>query len=98
MHLGEAIKDIRVKKKISQGSLAETLEISQSYLSQVERGRKKPSLELLEKISKKLEIPVFYFMLNALDVDVDIKEGKRDSYRQIRPIINSMVEKFFIEE
>lgn len=55
-NLGNVIKNIRTKKKMSQRYLAEKAGISYSYLCNVENGKHKPSFEILDKIGKALEI------------------------------------------
>lgn len=55
--LGEAIKKYRKKRNLSQKELAEKCNISTSYIQQIELGQKKnPSLEILIKISKELDV------------------------------------------
>ena len=98
MKFGSALKEVRKMKKISQGELAKKLEISQTYLSLLEKNVKQPSFELLERISDSLGLPVYYFMFKGLEIDKDIAENKQEIYKQISPIIESMIEKFFISD
>lgn len=55
---GKRLRGIRLDRGLSQEDLAEILECSVDFLSLVERGISAPSFETLEKISKKLKIPV----------------------------------------
>jgi transcriptional regulator with XRE-family HTH domain len=50
--LGEELREIRVKLKLSQKELAEKLKVSDVYLSYLEQGKKIPSREFLEDIYK----------------------------------------------
>lgn len=50
------IKKYRKQRKMTQDQLSELCGISQDYLSEIERGKKKPSLETLITIAEKLEI------------------------------------------
>jgi transcriptional regulator with XRE-family HTH domain len=50
----EDFKLYRMKKGLSQKRLAEILGIDRSYMNQIERGRKIPSLTLLKRIAKVL--------------------------------------------
>lgn len=43
---------------MSQERFAETLDISVDFLSLIERGRNAPSFETLDKIAKRLRMPV----------------------------------------
>ena len=97
MQVGTVIREIRMKKKISQGDLANRLNISQTYLSQLEKNKKTPSMDLMEKIAEVLGLPMYYFMLKGLEVDKDVKPEKQETYKQISPIIEGMIEKLFLE-
>ncbi len=98
MKVGSVIQDIRRKKNIAQGDLAKQLNLSQTYLSQIEGDKKIPSMEVLEAISAALEIPVYYLMFKGLEVEKDIVEEKRDAYQKLSPAITSMIEGFFIDK
>ncbi len=54
--IGQSIKRSRRKKKLSQVELAKTLEISNKYLSEIERGIGTPSVDLLLRIAVELDI------------------------------------------
>lgn len=58
MEIGTNIKVIRTSQKIAQKQLAKQLGITQNYLSMIENNAKKPSLSLLEKLSKILNAPL----------------------------------------
>ncbi len=50
------LKEIREKKGITQQELAEKLNISGGYISLLESGARRPSVELAKKIAKILDI------------------------------------------
>ncbi|WP_274386073.1 helix-turn-helix domain-containing protein [Streptosporangium sp. KLBMP 9127] len=54
--IGEYIRDQRTQAKISLRQLAATAGVSNPYLSQIERGLRKPSAEILNQIAKGLHI------------------------------------------
>lgn len=56
--LNEALRLIRVYHDLSQTQLSYDLSISNSHLSEIESGKKSPSLELLGKYSNRFDIPV----------------------------------------
>lgn len=60
--IGERIKEQRIKSKMTQEDLAERLDVSIGYVSQVERGVTKISLDLLGKVSSILKSDVAYFV------------------------------------
>jgi len=48
---GEMLKYARKEEKLSQNKLAEMAGITQTYLSQIETGHKKPNLKTIEDIA-----------------------------------------------
>jgi transcriptional regulator with XRE-family HTH domain len=56
--IGEALRLIRVFHDLKQNELARELGISQSFLSEIERGQRKPSNELIGQYALHFDIPV----------------------------------------
>lgn len=56
--LGEALRLIRVFHDLKQNELADRLGISQSHLSDIERGSKTPSSELVARYAQEFDLPV----------------------------------------
>jgi len=54
--LGEFIREQRATSRLSLRRLSELAGISNPYLSQIERGLRKPSAEILQQIAKALRI------------------------------------------
>lgn len=52
------IKAIRTKKKVSQGDIAKALGVHISYISQIERGIRNPTLSTIEKIAGVLGVSI----------------------------------------
>lgn len=55
---GRHLRDIRMGRRMTQEQFAEALDLSVDFLSLVERGRNAPSFSTLEKMSKRLKVPV----------------------------------------
>ncbi|MCU1587833.1 MAG: transcriptional regulator [Frankiales bacterium] len=55
-HLGDFIREQRESAKISVRELAKSAGVSNPYLSQIERGLRKPSAQILQQIAKGLRI------------------------------------------
>lgn len=53
------IKFYRTQNNLSQQELAEKCETATNYISEIETGRKFPSIEMIEKISNVLNVPVW---------------------------------------
>jgi repressor LexA len=62
--IGERIRRIRKEKNFTQEELAWEIGLSPNYIGLIERGKKRPSIETLRKISEVLEIPISYFFEN----------------------------------
>jgi transcriptional regulator with XRE-family HTH domain len=69
--IGDYIRQQREQAKISLRQLAEQAGVSNPYLSQVERGLRKPSAEILQQIAKGLRISA-----EALYVQAGILEDR----------------------
>ncbi len=69
--LSEALRLVREFHNMSQTKLAEKLGISNSYLSEIESGKRGSniSVELLEKYSQVFSIPVSTLLLFSEDID-----------------------------
>ena len=67
--LGDYIRDQRSSAQISLRQLAKTAGVSNPYLSQIERGLRKPSAEILQQIAKALRISAeaLYVQAGILD-------------------------------
>ena len=52
------LKRNREKQGLSQNKLAKRLGVTQTFISEIERGRKNPSLEQFFRICKELQIKV----------------------------------------
>jgi len=62
MNLGEKIKKIRNEKGFSLRDLAGKVDLSASFLSQIEQGKASPSIENLKKIANCLDVRVSYLI------------------------------------
>jgi transcriptional regulator with XRE-family HTH domain len=60
-----ALKTIRQYHRLSQSDLADQINISRSYLNEIERNKKEPSLEVLNKYALRFEVPLSSLMLFA---------------------------------
>jgi putative transcriptional regulator len=61
--LGSRIAGVRRTRKVPQESLADFCGISAKHLSAIENDRSNPSLDVLEKIARGIDISVDYLLL-----------------------------------
>jgi transcriptional regulator with XRE-family HTH domain len=78
--LGEFIREQRNVARLSVRRLSDMAGISNPYLSQIERGLRRPSAEILQQIAKALRISaetlyVRAGILEAREVEGDLKEA-----------------------
>lgn len=65
--------NLRMKRKDlkkTQQMLAEDLNLSVSFLSRIERGKKLPSIETLQEIADILDVNICYFFIDTSDYSV----------------------------
>jgi transcriptional regulator with XRE-family HTH domain len=96
--IGDYIREQREQAKISMRQLAQTAGVSNPYLSQIERGLRKPSADILQQIAKGLRIsaealyvqagiledrPADSGVRSALLADPDLSERQKQSLIEI---------------
>lgn len=77
MILGQKIRQKRLERSMSLTELAEKIERTPSFLSQIERGLAEPSITSLRKISDALSVPIFYFLLDTQENNPVVKRNER---------------------
>ncbi len=83
-NLGDYLREQRKNAKLSVRQLSEVAGISNPYLSQIERGVKKPSAEILQALAKGLSISAetLYIQAGLLDPD-ESSASERLSTREL---------------
>lgn len=56
LKLGQNLKRIRAKKKMSQGDIARALEVHRAYISGIESGKRNPTLATIQKLADALKV------------------------------------------
>lgn len=74
---GKRIKEARSKSRFTQEVLAEKADIAVTYLGEIERGEKTPSLDVLISLAESLEVSCDYLLRDSVEsgavyVDADI--------------------------
>ncbi|MCH5500960.1 helix-turn-helix domain-containing protein [Pseudomonas syringae pv. syringae] len=69
MMLNQALRLIRTYHDLSQTELCKELGVSNSYLSEIESGKKQPTMELLTKYSDHFEIPLSSILFFSENID-----------------------------
>lgn len=94
--LGGYLKEQRESARLSLRQLATAAGVSNPYLSQIERGMRRPSAEVLQQIAKGLQISAEALFLRAglledsrgLDVEVAVQSDVQLTARQKRVLLD----------
>lgn len=65
MEIGNALRKLRIAKKLSQGDIERRTGLLRCYTSRVENGYTVPSLGTLERYAQALEVPLYQFFTNG---------------------------------
>ena len=76
--MGEALRLLRIFNGYKSAELAKKLELSQSYVSELENGKKQPTMEVLDKYAKVFDMKKSTLMLFAESLEgEEIKNDKK---------------------
>ena len=69
--LGKRIKYLRIRRRMSQLDLAVTSDINKNYISDLERGKRNPSLMILSRIANALQVDMASLLQGIQDYSLD---------------------------
>lgn len=96
-NVGNKIRERRNFLKVTQENLANDINVSASFISDIENGRRKMSLETMIKISIALKTSLDYFILDNVK-DVKIKNNiKYDELKNILGTVDEKKESVFLD-
>jgi len=89
-NLGEYLREQRRNAQLSLRQLADAAGVSNPYLSQIERGLRKPSAEVLQQVAKALRISAetLYVRAGILDAERDRDELETHAVILADPTLN----------
>ena len=88
--VGNKISERRNFLKVTQENLANDINVSASFISDIENGRRKMSLETMIKISIALKTSLDYFVLDNVK---DIKTKNNIKFDELKNILETVDEK-----
>ncbi len=88
--LSEALRLLRVFHDLKQNELALRLNVSKSYISELENGNRTPSLDVIEKYSKEFNIPTSSIMFFSENLD-QANNGAWSANNAKRAIANKVI-------
>lgn len=83
--LGSNLRAARRRAELSQKQLAAAVGVSQAMISQLERGEKRPSLDLFEKIAAELGVSASYLLGETRDGVTKEEELYLVQFRRLPP-------------
>lgn len=96
-NVGNKIQERRNFLKVTQENLANDINVSASFISDIENGRRKMSLETMIKISIALKTSLDYFVLDNVK-DVKLKNNiKYDELKNILETVDEKKESVFLD-
>jgi transcriptional regulator with XRE-family HTH domain len=104
--IGDKIRSKRKELGLSLKELADKTDLTPGFLSQIERDLAEPSITSLRKISKALNVAVFYFLMTEDEKKVVVRKEERQilnfpdshmSYQLLSPDLNRQMEMFMGE-
>ena len=93
--IGQRIAETRIKNNKTQEELAEELNITPAFLSNIETAKRKPSLSTFLEIADKLNLSLDYLIYNK-DIKTEMEEDIviKQIYKQLEKLDDSKKEKF----
>jgi len=85
--LGKRIREERLKLNLTQSQLAESIDISDTYIGQIERGERSLTLDTLVRLVNRLGVTIDYLLMDSVAVTDE------NIINQFRVIIDSRSDK-----
>ena len=97
--INNALKLIRQYHNIKQSQLADKLAISSSYLSELESGKKEPTLDILHRYSNVFGVPLSSLVIfsETLDGTQNVSKARSFISKKMLKILEWIAEKDEIE-
>lgn len=92
MQLGKTIKLLRTNVGIKQKDLAKKLQISSNYLSLVENGKREPSISLIERMAKELDVPISYIFWHAYEKPKNLPKDQERFLDSMKELLSCLQE------
>lgn len=94
-NVGKRILEVRTKRDYTQEELAEKIGSVASYISNIERKNKCPSLALLRKIVKELDTSYDYLLMDDFEMDKQLEIRYREMFKEVNKLDKKAQEEFF---
>lgn len=96
MQVGQIIKELRKNNGYLQSDFADKLDITPTYLSLIEKNKKTPSIDLLQKIGDLLNVPPSVLAYLSTTTD-QVSPEKKKLFEEVNPIIEKLIREIFLD-
>ncbi|MGN1183248.1 MAG: helix-turn-helix domain-containing protein [Faecalibacillus sp.] len=100
--IGNKIRTKRLQKNLTISELAKKVDVSNSYISQLEHDNTDPSVSMLQKIANALDAPIAYFFETEYEDPIIIRhkeiqyiQQNHYQYKYISPQNTAMTVKYY---
>ena len=90
MDIGEKLRRLRIQRNLTQEEMAEALNISLEHLSKMERGKRKPSIDLIIAMACYFHVSTDYLLMGKDPDMVDSRTKLLDVVIQLTEIAKSL--------
>lgn len=94
-NVGKKILEVRTRRNLTQEELAEKVGSVPSYISNIERKNKCPSLSLLRKIVKELDTSYDYLLMDDFEMDKKLEIKYKEMFKEIKKLDEHTQQEFF---
>lgn len=94
-NIGTRILELRNRRNLTQEELAEKVGSVPSYISNIERKNKCPSLTLLRKIVAELDTSYDYLLMDDFNMNKQLEIKYKDMFKEIQKLDEKTQEEFF---
>ena len=91
---GQRVRNIRKQLRISQKELAQHLNISNTYLSEIEAGRFKPGFHFFGNLVTKFNVNIKYLITGQGDSFINTETTRKHDYGEYSERIQEMLKDF----
>ena len=94
-NVGGRILEMRTKRDYTQEELAEKVGSVPSYIPNIERKNKCPSLPLLRKLVKELDTSFDYLLMDDFELDKQLEIKYKEMFKEIKKLDENTQQEFF---
>ena len=94
-NIGKRVHEVRIRRNLTQEELAEKVDSLPSYISNIERKNKCPSLTLLGRMVKELDTTYDYLLMDDFEIGKQLEIKYKDLFREVSKLTENTQKEFF---